>query len=468
VSSQTPPGAGGDRRSASEAAVSAPGDSEAPLDLTFDMHTRPFGTHALHPYAAKFPPALARWAIEQFTEPGGWLLDPLAGSGTALVEARLLGRNAIGSEIDPLALLISRAKATPLPQARILIAWEAVVRAWQRCPPGSDTAAACGVSLPDIPNRDYWFDPVVQHDLAHLRDTIGAIRDRAARDFLLTVYSSVIIAKGPSTVANALDIAHSRAHHIVRQKPPDVRARFEARFARALRGLAEFQEAARSEMRSVVLGADARALPVRGRFVDLVLTSPPYVTAIEYPRAHKFSVWWIGELLGVPGRIYESLRERYIGTENVHRAERAALRERGTGLALIDRVAAELDAISEIRGGRARRYFQDMRATMGEILRVLRPGGAAVLVVGDSLLAGVAVPTAACLAEIAGSLGHEGDRLVHRDTYLRTIREQNRQLPIKRGRNGEGMRIERVLAFERQPASRTFAVPSGLTATDVP
>src|SRR5438034_10578141 len=69
-------------------------------NLSFDDQWRPYATHGLHPFPAKFPPQLARWAIEHFTEPGEWLLDPFVGSGTALVEARILGRNALAAEID--------------------------------------------------------------------------------------------------------------------------------------------------------------------------------------------------------------------------------------------------------------------------------------------------------------------------------------------------------------------------------
>lgn len=464
MASQTPPGQGrgdGGRKPPRDPLRCEP---EASPDLSFDFHSPAFGTHALHPYAARFPPALARWAIERYTAPGDRLLDPFAGSGTALVEARLMRRHALGSEIDPLAALISRVKATPLEPAAVSAARAAIDQAWLPCALRNGTIA-CGVALPDTPNRDYWFHPAVQHDLAHLRDAIGAVHDRAVREFLLVVYSSIIVAKGPSTVANALDIAHSRAHHIERPSPPDVRARFADRLARALRGLAAFSAAAPRNVHTVMLTADARALPYRSRTIDLVLTSPPYVTAIEYPRAHKFSIWWIGQLLGVSNRLYESLRERYIGTENVRRTERVLLRGRPTGLATVDRVAAELDAVSETRGGRARRYFKDMRAALGEMLRVLRPRGTAVLVVGDSLLRGVNLPTAACLAEIAESLNDAGDRFALRETYLRTIREQSRQLPIKRGRNGEGMRIERVLVFERRPATRPFPAPVRPDAT---
>ena len=326
-----------------------------PPDLSFADHGRPYATHGLHPFAAKFPPPLARWAIETFTEPGEWLLDPFAGSGTALVEARLLGRNALAAEIDPLSRLMARVKATPLDPATVTAAKEQLDRRWEDL---SHTVRDGGLPaparLPEFPNRDHWFHPRVQRDLALLRDAIAAVEDRRAREFLLVVYSSVIIAKGPSTVANALDIAHSRAHHTERSQPPDVWERFADRYRRALRGLRELHARAAPAVDTLVLGQDARALPYRSRVADAVLSSPPYVTAIEYPRAHKFSVWWIGGLIGVPHRVHERLRAHYIGTENVHRHERATLSARASGVPAVDRITAELEGLDEVRAGRAR------------------------------------------------------------------------------------------------------------------
>ena len=83
-------------------------------DLEFHGMRTAYATHNLHSFPAKFPPQLPRKFILSLTEPGDTVLDPMAGSGTTLLEARLAGRHAIGFDIDPLALLLCRVKLSPL------------------------------------------------------------------------------------------------------------------------------------------------------------------------------------------------------------------------------------------------------------------------------------------------------------------------------------------------------------------
>lgn len=434
---------------------------EGSIDLSFNENWRPYATHSLHPFPAKFPPALVRWAIERFTNLGEWLLDPFVGSGTTLVEARLLGRNAMAAEIDPLSRLIARVKARPIDPAVFEPDGAWLNHIWDGYPRSKQTSQASRrEALPEFPNRDYWFHPQVQRDLLVLRDAIARIEDAAVRDFLLVVYSSIIIAKGPSSVANALDIAHSRSHHVPRPAPPEVWARFRDRYRRALRGMSEFHAMAEHDVETVLLGHDARKLPYTPQSADAILTSPPYVTAIDYPRGHKFSVWWIGQLLGVSHRAYEQLRYEYIGTESVPTKERAELRKHPIGLPTIDRVVTAVDDVDERRGGQARRYFLDMQLALGEMLRTLRAQRYAVLVVGNCNLRGVRVPTGSCLVEMAESLEVDGARFVHRDTLTRTIRERSRQMPIKRGRNGDGIQTEQILVLQKCSTRTQFAIPS--------
>lgn len=77
-------------------------------------------SHGFYRYPARFSPLFARAAIEAFTEPGDIIFDPFMGGGTTLVEATALGRRAIGTDINHLAVFITTAKTTVLSETDLL------------------------------------------------------------------------------------------------------------------------------------------------------------------------------------------------------------------------------------------------------------------------------------------------------------------------------------------------------------
>jgi hypothetical protein len=72
---------------------------------------RTSSVHEFYRYPARFSPSFARTVVDAFSRPGQVVLDPFVGGGTSLVEARLVGRIAIGSDLNALAAFVSRTKA---------------------------------------------------------------------------------------------------------------------------------------------------------------------------------------------------------------------------------------------------------------------------------------------------------------------------------------------------------------------
>ena len=82
--------------------------------------------HSFHRYFGKFIPAIPAFAIKTFTNEGDTILDTFCGSGTSLVEAKFNNRNAIGFDVNPLAIMASRVKTTPIGTTSWKTCWSSV------------------------------------------------------------------------------------------------------------------------------------------------------------------------------------------------------------------------------------------------------------------------------------------------------------------------------------------------------
>ena len=236
--------------------------------------------------------ARAQW--RHFSRPGETVLDPMSGSGTTLVEACLLGRTARGADIDPLARLISKAKATPVDLAAFDKSAAEVTRLLKE-------TRLDDRWRPELTDCDRWFLPEAAADLARLRQAILlAGGDVDVADLLWLCFSSLIVAC--TSVANARDLVHSRHHYRAWEQNPGCVDRFLTRMARARRMMAEYKD--RLSANNVrypdagIMGGDARSLDMADGAADLVFTSPPYCSALDYTRAHIFAVAWLADVLG--------------------------------------------------------------------------------------------------------------------------------------------------------------------------
>lgn len=76
--------------------------------------------HSLCSYLGAFPPSLASYFIKYFTDENDLVFDPFSGRGTTILESRLLNRNSFGSDLNPIALALSKAKSFSLKKDEII------------------------------------------------------------------------------------------------------------------------------------------------------------------------------------------------------------------------------------------------------------------------------------------------------------------------------------------------------------
>ncbi len=147
-------------------------------DLDFAAHNTLYATHGLHAYAAKCPPQLVNYGLHYYSNPGEIVLDPMTGSGTTLVEAKLMGRHAVGYDIDPLARLIAQVKSSKLQDGWVEQAYETIYKKATKDIAALksrkvSSALRARATPPDFDNRNYWFDKQVSAALAALTTACG-------------------------------------------------------------------------------------------------------------------------------------------------------------------------------------------------------------------------------------------------------------------------------------------------------
>ncbi len=374
-------------------------------DLAFQAPAREaHPLHALHPFAARFPHGLAGYFIEALTEPGDTVLDPMCGSGVTLLEGWLAGRSVIGVDLDPLARRQSIARTAALDAEAVHAAGRAALERAAELHAGASHPARpldYVLGLMDDATReflDYWFFPETQAELAALLLAIRAEPQPGLRNLLEVVFSSTIVTKSGG-VSRARDLAHTRPHRVADKQPRRPLRQFEILLNRAVDAYASVDPDTVGESR--IIAGDARALPVPDGSVNLIVTSPPYANALDYMRAHKFSLAWLGD----PIPRLSELRGQYIGAERQTAPGDGDFGPASAGPDSVVSIVAELSERDAPRSRVLARYFGDMAAAIGEMARVLRPGAAAIIVVGPSTMRDVLIPTHQCLADIAATAG---------------------------------------------------------------
>jgi DNA modification methylase len=395
-------------------------------ELNFHGEDSSYASHDIHAFAAKFPPQLPRAFIRGLTAPGDLVLDPMMGSGTTIVEALLEGRRGIGLDIDPLALRVSHAKTIPMSaddlrdiglkviaQAQDLLSDKSIERLIQKF--DSRTKAFI----------DYWFYPHTQRELAALVLSIQTVDISLVRRFLELTFSSIIVTKSGG-VSRARDLAHSRPHLDIEKTPKNALEQFSLRLQKNIKSIGHLDT---KGARAAPLPGDARAMPLQNEVIDLIVTSPPYANAIDYMRAHKFPLVWLGESVVN----LTELRARYIGSEKINGAQYAELPDK------TESIIQELEKQDRKKSSILQKYFTEMQAVLVEMYRVLRKDSPAIVVVGPSIMRGIDVQTHHCLAEIAQETGFDVIGVVQR-----SLDRNKRMMPARFGKKTDSMIEQRM------------------------
>jgi SAM-dependent methyltransferase len=308
-------------------------------------------THGFHSFPARFSPLLPRRLLAGVT-PGQVVLDPFAGSGTALVEAMLRGARVFGSDVNPLAIELCKLKATPWPADRRdkLAARASEIAAASLARVKKRARTKESGRRYDDPSH---YAPHVFRELVGLREELEPERDPELRRALLLLFSSILVKvsrqsadTAPGEVERA--IGKGLPTRLFQRKAEELSRRLAAFAARVPPGTPPPD----------VRACDARALRhLAAGAVDVIVTSPPYLGTYDYAAQHERRYGWLG------------LDARPFAAQEIGARRRAGS------------PASALET-----------WQKDVDAFVAEMARVLRPGGRAFVAIGDSALGAQLVP----------------------------------------------------------------------------
>jgi SAM-dependent methyltransferase len=383
-------------------------------------------------------PGIALEAIGQGQGPLR-ILDPMSGSGTVLAVAREKGHRAFGVDLDPLAVLLSKVWTRTVEPERVAAAAQVALSKAKAAFP----SLTCGQAYPADSDEEtraflrYWFDDYSRRQLAALAQAILKEDDGAIRDVLWCGFSRLIITKS-SGASLAMDLSHSRPHKAFERAPVKPFNKFLVAVQTVIDNCPQSKKGSVGPA-SVVKQGDARQLKIESSSIDLVLTSPPYLNAIDYMRCSKFSLVWMGYSL----EDVRKIRSTSVGAEKSTEAAKAA--------DWVKSIISALDlkpALSNRDNSLLSQYVWDMSRALSEVSRVLKPGGRAVYVVGDSTVRGTFVSNSAVVEAVGLS---KGLSFVSKQT--RVIPAHRRYMPPPKVGANDGMdarmRCEVVLEFSK-------------------
>jgi len=240
------------------------------IDYSWDFNrakTKPY-THGFHAYPAMFIPQVARRLLLTYSQKGNTICDIFCGSGTALIESKLLSRNSYGIDLNPLATFLAKVKTTPInPQ---LLSKE-YIKFLTRFDKIRNTEA----EKPQFKNLEFWFKDKVIVELAKIKKAIKKIKDKKNQDFFLVAFSETV-RKSSNTKNGEFKLVRIKKEDLEKYNP-NVLEIFKQKVEFNIKGMKEFyQDVDKNTWAKVILGDSSKDNDIKANSIDCIITSPPY------------------------------------------------------------------------------------------------------------------------------------------------------------------------------------------------
>lgn len=391
-------------------------------------HNKQDAIHRWVPWIAGFSAGFVGDALQHYLpDPARrdvHVLDPFAGVGTTLVESLRRGYHVTGIEINPFAALASRVKCSAFtiePEALLsaIATFERKARdrtdsidiAFER---GDDLLRSTPRPRSRPPaafrSRTQFFSPAVEHKILHCLDIIDEVADRQIRELMLLALGSILV-----QVSN-YSYEPSLGSRVAAGKANVLNADVVGILSSRLRMMHHDVMLYRDEMMqwtplptAHVIEGDSRFMPqmLEEATVDMVITSPPYLNNYHYVRNTRPHLFWLN-FVSKPSDL-KILERSNFGKywQTVRGATPSNLQFSLPDLNRVIEEIATKNPQKNVYGGRGWanyviEYFNDCYVLCRNLFSALKKGAYAVVVLGNSIIQGVHVPTDLLFGQIGG------------------------------------------------------------------
>ncbi|MDI6917519.1 MAG: DNA methyltransferase [Thermoplasmatales archaeon] len=404
--------------------------------------------HYMHPYKGKFHPKMVRALLNYiYPEDKGIVLDNFAGSGTLLVEAGYLGLDSLGVEINPLSVLMSNVKCHSvkihLDELKVEIdnyleRLDNEIKALIQSNKGQTLLVKSSIEPSKIKEESkqllkelrkgngFEDDEFVIQEIIIARELLKDIREKSIKEFLLLSLSGAISDISRRTKNDFERVLRGRINDLY------LRIYLFCKLNEVLKIKVSNGETYCGDTRNM---KKIKGFPPKDNFVDAILNSPPYSTALDYIKNDYLQLI----LLKLVNSM-EELEKNMMGNPRINYDKKELLKlvedEERDPLKISNLVHEYVDILlsngRQDAGLRVYKFFIDMLLTLKEMYRVMKKGSKCAIIIGNNhFMVGnkyIEVPNGEMILEIAKKIGFKEDLVIERElqkTSVGNIREES-------------------------------------------
>ena len=332
------------------------------------------------------------------------ILDPFAGCGTTNLTCKLNNIPSVGIEINPTMHSILQTK----------LDWDVDLQELRNIIDSFAIPKKITLKPPEFLDNERQFLPGILRNLCGIKQFIKGIKSDKVRSLMLTAFASILL--DSSNLKRSPSVGYTTKNYLHDDYPVE---QFEIKIEQIYEDLKSVQSEFSQKTESKVHLGNSSVKILDAESVDYTITSPPYLNFFDYPGNYKLEMGWLEHVSST--KDLKRIKDEMVPCDNISRGLVKEYLEKDRiyddeWLEYIERTIQEnTDVRPRIRRtdfpGIVKKYFDDMAMIIQHVAHATKPDGMLMLVVGDSLLTDVYVPTDLLLVRIAEQEGFELDKI---------------------------------------------------------